>query len=502
MRRLFSILTGARAVKSPVAPKRPPAPSEDDNFLPPDMDAGGSLGVTSDGVNNITRLWTPQQAESVLAAAYGGDLSQQAHLLTGMMDTWHTLADNTRTLADAIVGAPWELRPATGPDGEVSPEAQARRDLVWAAWQGMQPDICEGELGMDAARRLWARGCIGGHTVTEILWERRDGDILPRALRRVGSRWYGYPDASRSFRFRDKAGTWMRFPEDKFAVQIIPAHDGHPSQSGRWRVLAKYWAGATYGWEWLMTYTNKFGTPFRLATYDQKNSNVRATLLSMLANLGTAGYGAFPAGTKVELIEAAKGSGDLPQALLMRLASEACDLVIRGEVSTGGTAERQGFSKGDVQNGVRRQSMQGYANEVASPMDQVNAAILRQNYGTDDLCPTWVAEFPEPQDAKVLAERDQVLLAAGVPIKLAELQRRHDIEAPASGDQVLWAGQIKPWAEPGDVVPAPAPGVITAAKAPQPDGVTLQAVMERLLINAVVAGAEEFDNAAAGKEGA
>jgi phage gp29-like protein len=42
-----------------------------------------------------------------------------------------------------------------------------------------------------------------------------------------------------------------------------------------------------------------------------------------------------------------------------------------------------------------------------------------------------------PEDAKALAERDQILLSAGLPMPKAWLYERHEIPVPAAGEEVI-----------------------------------------------------------------
>ena len=85
----------------------------------------------------LNRSMTPQEAESVLAGAWAGDLAQQAQLLNSMQDTWAMLATCDRTVGDAVTGAPFEVQPWTDGEADATDSAMERRDLVEAAFCGM-----------------------------------------------------------------------------------------------------------------------------------------------------------------------------------------------------------------------------------------------------------------------------------------------------------------------------------------------------------------------------
>lgn len=486
-------LTAARATKPP----------ED----MPDAGLSGSAWECQ-----LQRAMTPREAESVLESAYGGDLGAQRQLLNSMLDTWAMLATAKRTVEQAVIAAPFEVMPWRDGEADVTPQAAERRDLVAEAFQGMRPDPLRGELDRDGLLRLCAAGELAGHQVIEVLWERRLWRgrmvILPRAVKRVGTQHYGYQGSGLVLRFRPNTGTaWGDFPADKFLVHLAPVHEGHPVQAGRWRVLAKFWSGAMYGWEWMLGYTNRFGTPFRMATYKKGQENVKAQLVAMLGALGHAGYGAFPEGVKLELQQATHGSGDLPQATLMKLADQAAELVMLGEVQSSGRDGRTGLSNGEQQGNVRRDALQGYCNATVTTLNQLARMVLSQNYGSQDWCPWFAAEIPEPEDAKANAERDKTLTEAGVPITLEQLQSRHDLTAPADGDVVLMGGQLIKWnaaaiGQPSaqNVTPAGRETdkkgkPLTAAFTPAPP--SLEEAMERLITAALIAGVDDFKTEAA-----
>lgn len=497
--------------------------------VPADWDAGMAGNSFDDWV---IRQMLPQAAEATLGSAMCGDLRMQGQLFNSMMDTWDSLSANDRVLGDAVVGAPWELVPFADPHGNVSAKAKERHALVEAALDGMTPDPFSNELDRDGLLKQLARGTLLGHEVSEFLWERRTFDgrpaILPRAMARAGPSYYGYSTTSgRRLRFRPSPGAgWTDFPRHKFLAQICPAHGGHPSQGARLRVLVKYWAGITYGWEWLLVYANKFGSPFRWATYAKNNKEVKGNLLAMLANLGTAGYAVFPEGTRLEMHEASKAAGDLPHTLLMKLANQACDIVIRGEVQTSGTDGKTGLSNGDVQGGVRREALQGVCNTVCTTMQQFARMVCELNYGDCEECPQFTCEIPEPEDAKQNAETDKTLMEMGIPLRMDELRKRHDKGAPVKGETVLYKGALIEWDDEA-VIKTAEEAAAEAAEAEQrkaeaktskdgkagrkelkaakalaerPD-VTVEEMLEWVLTTAVISGAKDFQRDAREADG-
>lgn len=450
-------------------------------YTTPDATDSGLAGLGY--IDIVQRIISPGTAESILGQAWGGDLSSQLNLFTSMQDTWATLADNMRTVENALTSAPFDVQPYQDQDGNVSDSAAEKAKLVKEAINGMRPNSARRELGRDGVLKAFARGSITGHAVLEILWHRREIDgepaVLPRCCVNVGPRWYGYPSATGPLQFRQNMASWDDFPANKFLVHVVPATDAHPSQAGRIRTLVKYWSYTTSGWTWLMQYAQRFGMPFRWATYRKESSQVKAALGQMMDRIGTSGWGVFPEGTKLELHDTSGKSADLPQSYIIAEADKACNLVIRGETASGGTDGNSGLGNtGAVYAGVRREAMQGYCNDAVSTLQELAHMVIRLNYGETSEMPVVTCEIPDPVDAVANAQRDEILVRLGMSLPEEYLRKRHDVPAAADGEPVITAPKPQ------------APQGLTAAKSVTTGEV--EDVIERLLIAGLNTGVEQI----------
>jgi phage gp29-like protein len=78
-----------------------------------------------------------------------------------------------------------------------------------------------------------------------------------------------------------------------------------------------------------------FGMPIRWANYDPNATQAtRDAICEMLDNMGSAGWGAFPAGTALELKEAMKAGGDNAHKTLLDAPIRICDILILGQTLT------------------------------------------------------------------------------------------------------------------------------------------------------------------------
>ena len=453
--------------------------------VPADANDSGLAGPG--WIDVVDRMLAPATAESILRSAWGGDMSLLQNLFVSMMDTWAQLADDVRTVENALTSAPFDVMPYEGSDGTVSEVAKAKADLVKLAIAGLKPNAAKRELGRDGLLKHLARGSITGHAVLEILWERRDVEgeplILPRTVVNVGPRWYGYLTNNGPLMFRDSSMSWIEFPANKFLVHVVTATDAHPSQAGRLRTLVRFWSYMNAAWQWMMQYTQRFGVPFRIATYRKESSQVRNALIQMMQNVGASGCGVFPEGTEIKFHEAGAKGQDMPQAYVIDQANKACSLVIRGEVASGGTDGNQGLGNtGAVYAGVRREAMQGYCNDATQTLQQLAEMVVRLNWGETSEMPTVVCEIPAPEDAVKNAQRDEILLRMGLTIPEKFLRQRHDIPAPSKDEAVVSTPKAT-------AVPALA-AALSAAKTAKDD--QLAEAIERLLVAAINEGNAEF----------
>ena len=405
--------------------------------------------------NMMQRRVLPGHVERIMVNAINGDLSDQQAFFNHMLDTWPRLQHNVTTKSDAVKSAPWEVHAYVADDGkEASAIAQEKAALVTRAMWGMRPDAPKRELGFEDCVAGMTRGTVTGHCVQEILWEVREDAagpaVLPRAIRRTSSVYYGYPswylNAFRNqsedyLHFRtDRLGNqWKDFPENQFLVGIFPGHDGHPSVAGPLRSLAKYWLAATYGPEWLMSYAQLFGQPFRWATY--KDVTAKAAVVGMLANIGAQGYGAFPEGTTLNLVESSKGAGELPQKLIIDIANQACDILILGQTLSSDNGDGKGsFALGKVHATVRREKLSTTCGEIAKLLTQQFArSVIELNYGECTECPEIRCVLPEPEDQKANAETDTLLAGLGVVFPKQYMYDRYGVPIPEDGEEILEA---------------------------------------------------------------
>lgn len=404
-------------------------------------------------------FYTPQMVESVIRFAMAGNIESQWEMFDLMEATWPRLSKNLNELKDAVVSLEWGIQPWAPKGGKPSPEAQRRAELVEELIWGMvpRPDADENEFEDTVRDLMDARG--KGLSVLEIAWHGRElasggSAHAPRATRWVQPKHYGYGDAEGEERLMLRLPSARRelrgftgpsqddllpFPDHKFLIGVCKAKTGHPLGSSMLRLLGFWWAAANFTADWFLNFAQIFGQPLRWATYDQNISPAdRITLENMLANMGSAAWGMFPAGTTIELKEAAKGATDNPQLALLNFADKVCDLVVLRQTLTSDVQDSGSRALGEVHEKVLGGVKLGCASWCARMLNaQLVHSICVLNFGNARECPYFQPALETEEDPKANADRDNVLLNAGVAMPREWFYHRHKIPIPAPNDEVI-----------------------------------------------------------------
>lgn len=430
-------------------------------------------------ISASVKQFTPERVEHTLRSAMSGNLVAQWELFDLMEATWPRLQKNLTELKRAVIALDWNLQTWAAGDAPPSGEATRRKALVEELVWSMRPRPDADENDFEGTIRdvmdAWGKGIA----VLEIDWALAESrfsnsklQMGPRATRWVHPRCYGYPNGAAwlGLNTREEGvdlkgsgerrtlnaepGTlkaagleadfvdgFARFPADKFLIAVAKQKSGHPAGAALLRPLAYWWCASNFTAEWLLNFAQIFGQPIRWATYDTAKPGLLEAVSEMLENMGSAGWAAMPAGTRLELKEAVRSGQDNPQALVFNLADRICDILVLGQTLTTDVGDSGSRALGSVHQSVRDEVIQSAADWVAGILNsQLAPAILRLNFGDDTECPWFMPARKQAHDAKAMAERDQILLQAGVALPKTWFHERHDIPLPAAGEETIRAG--------------------------------------------------------------
>ena len=396
---------------------------------------------------NLNQNPTPIQIKQVLELGLGGDLAGQWQLFTVMQDTWPRLRKDLHELRSAVARSPWKIVPASVEGAPPTPEAERRAALARASLLNWSPTPGSDENGFEDCIYDLTDALACGISVQEILWEQKGAALRPRASVWVNPRYYGLMPAGRiglrverqNLYAPARPGDSQALPPDKFLVATHRSATGGLGAQALLRPLAWWWGAALWGRDWMLNYAQLYGQPIRWVTHDPSCDPATLSVLDqMMEQLGSSGWGRFPAGTSLDLKESAKSSGENPQERIMALADKACDLLILGETLTSDVGASGSRALGDVHESVldeRKTTLAKWAADVINY--QLLPAFTRLNFGTDDECPILTINDTSKPDLDKLATRLEIVSRLGLAIPSAWAHKQFEIPEPKDGEPVL-----------------------------------------------------------------
>lgn len=403
---------------------------------------------------------TPQYIEMVLRGALAGNHVQQWELFDLMLDTWPELAACAQELTDGVMERKLIFEAFAEEEEDATPTAQERCKLASAALRRMRPDAAADENDLEATIKDILDGWFRGVTCLEVDWQTVTSGvhgqfIAPRATFWVHPVCFAFDQNGRIGLRVDAAGQMQplnlagmslqpqpavlgAFPPHKFLIGIHKAKSGTALGGSLLRPLAWWWCAANFSADWILNLAQVFGLPFRWANYDPfaPQATVDA-ICTMLQNMGSAGWAAFPTGTTLELKEAGSlGADHSPQGELLDRADRYARLVILGQTMSGSQDSSKGGGKafGAVESDVKARRINAAAKYACSVLNtQLIPSILTLNYGDADEAPC-VRLLEDKEGDLSEAQRDKVLADAGLEIPKGFLRKKYGLPAPVDGE--------------------------------------------------------------------
>src|SRR6266403_1290611 len=411
---------------------------------------------------------TPQLIEMTLNGALAGNHVQQWSLFDLMLRTWPELRSCYAELVTSVLRKTIVFEPFHEEDEQPTPDAIEKSKLISTALRKMEPDSQNDGNDFEGTIKDILDAWFRGYAVSEVVWHVVDDPQLktiqvPRTTFWVDPVNYAFdvnssigliPDKKSQTGFypfattatqsysQNTAPTLIPFPDYKFLVGICKSKAGSPLAGAMMVPLAWWWCAATFSSDWLLNLAQVFGLPFRWANYETTAPQATVdAICNMLQNMGSAGWAAFPVGTTLELHQPGQaGSDHSPQGELLDRADRYCRTLILGQTMTGThgtTGKGGGQAFGKVEEDVKSDRVDAAGKFAMSVINrQLIPAILALNYGDTDEAPE--GKFLEDEVADYTeAQRDKVLVDAGLPIGVDYMRKKYDIPEPAEGEETL-----------------------------------------------------------------
>lgn len=302
----------------------------------------------------------------------------------------------------AVTSRPWDVEPAS----------ESADDKKAAA---LVKDALE-MLRFNHIRKRLLEATLMGYAVSEVLWELRDGLVLPKnILARKQQRFLFDLDGQLHLRTAQDMMEGELMPPRKFIVHRRGADDDSPYGTGIggmlfWPVFFK--RNTITFW---LTFADKFGSPTALGKYPNGSQDPEKNkLLAALASIAQDAGVIVPEGMSIELLEAARsGSIDTYEKLVRYMDEQMSKAVLGETMSTTAASTGLGSNQAGVQNDVRLEVAQDDATELD---ETINDTLVRwivdfnmPGAGYPKLC----TDFEEPEDLAKRAARDKTLVDMG-----------------------------------------------------------------------------------------
>lgn len=387
---------------------------------------------------------TPAQVSTIIRSADSGEMASLIDLANEMRQKDGHLQCVLQTLETSIECLQWELVLPGDTKKKKSRRGGPQRKFVEAQLRGHR-----------AFKRMVAHltgSRYYGYAVTEIVWKRDNGRLVPADFKCLSARRFGFRAEDGRFVWRDERmprdGVDVRetYP-DKFLIAQPRVNGDVACREGLVRVLM--WLALFRNWsmsDWLKLAEMSW-KPYRKGTYQKTASKEDiAGLKAVLAGMATSGVAVHPDTVTVETTFAqssgtgggASGGGS-HAALYSSCAGEMSKAVLGQTLSTEqGRVGSQAL--GNVHNEVRKDIRNAFAEYLADVITHdLIEPMVRLNFGPSAPVPQLRFITKDAADMKSMAEAIQILVGPTVAMKIGA-DWAHDemgIPEPGADDQLL-----------------------------------------------------------------
>jgi len=388
---------------------------------------------------------TPQKLARIFKEADAGNVYRQMELFSEMEEKDSRLAANLQTRRLAVASLPWNVTPASDDkrDKEIAEFVQANLENI--------PDLRD-----DFSDIL--DGIGKGFSITEILWEIRDGKVwiqdlkwrhqrrftfLPKDYTKPEAIVTGIPRLLSS----DFSSVGEELPPNKFIVFTSRARSGFANRGGLLRSVAWLYLFKNYDLKHWVTFAEIFGIPFRLGKYPTgATAEDKEALLKAVINIGQDTAGIIPDTATIEFIEAQKNSSTGVYEALANFCNREMSIAILGHPgSSEATPGRLGGE--DNAENVRRDLLKADASALANAIRwQLVKPLVDFNFGPQDGYPGFEFDTSPPLNLKEEAQRDKILVAdIGIPVSKRFIYEKYNLAPPEDDKDTL---QVAPASSP------------------------------------------------------
>ncbi len=356
---------------------------------------------------------TPSRLVNILRAADTGDLAPAMSLFEEMeeKDPHVQSVANTRRLA--LTGLEWQITPDSSSTASLS-LAQAAADHCRAVLNRIDNfDEALQHLSLATGRNI---------SVAEIVWDIREGSLTPVQLAPVDFNRLTLDDFDRPRILTPEDSTnGIELPPNKFIVHTPHSVTGHPQRGGLLRCTALTYLAKNLALKDWMIFSEIFGMPIRVATYQPgASAEEKRELLAMLETLGSNAIGIFSKAVELQLIDAKQNAGASPYERLIDFLNRETSKAWLGQtLTTDISGQRGSLTASQVHEQVRNDILKDDARKEGRTIRRdLLTPIVRFEFGDDAPIPHFQRKFRQTNSTVELAEMlDRAVNQLGMQIQ-------------------------------------------------------------------------------------
>ena len=324
----------------------------------------------------------------------------------------------------AVTGKEWEMLP-----GEDTPRGREIAQSV--------ADALKGCNFLQASMEL-LQAILYGYSVAEVMWDTRDGKVVPKKLYCKHSRRFRFGvDRSPRLLTRQNSITGEEIPERKFVVFSYGSSDNPYGKGLGQKLWWPVWF-KKHGIKFWLIFLDKFGQPTPVGKYKPGAlPEQKRTLLEAIEAIHTETGVTIPEDMAIDLLESSR-SGRATYETLCDYMDRQCSKAVLGQTLTTEVGKTGSYAASQTHGEVRQDILEADASLFC---ECLNSTLIRWivdfNYWGVDKYPTLNIRTEPEDELKDLAERDRILVnEIGVPVEEDYFYNTYNIPTPKGGSLV------------------------------------------------------------------
>ncbi len=339
----------------------------------------------------------------------------------------------------AVVGKEWEIIPVQSAKRAGRPAATSQEKIV-ADFVSQVLENCN----FDQARQELLKAILYGYYVVEVIWRVRDGHIeIEKLIGKHPRRFIFTPDRELRLLTLQNMIEGEALPERKFIVFTYGDSDNPYGRGLGQKLWWPVWFKKN-GIKFWLVFLEKFGMPTVLGKYPPGTTpEQQEALMDAIEAIQTDTGIKIPDTMNVEFIEASR-SGTVTYEQLCEYMDRQISKAVLGQTLTTEIGDKGSYAASQTHQEVRQELIEAVADLLDACLNETLIKwIVDYNFPGVTAYPKIVTYAAPKPDLKAMSEIHKTLVGVGLPISKQYFYETYGIPAPAEGEEVLGAGEVR-----------------------------------------------------------